>query len=42
MSAQQFVPHPFFEIGQKYGFYDSQIKIEDWLIPIEYKGLRDS
>jgi len=31
-----------FEIGQKYGFYDSQIKIEDWLIPIEYKGLRDS
>ena len=31
-----------FEIGYKYGFYDTPIKIEDYLIPIEYTTLRES
>ena len=31
-----------FEIGYKNGFYDSQVKIQDYLIPTEYKELRSS
>lgn len=31
-----------FEIGYKHGFYDAPVKIEDYLIPTEYKELRDS
>ncbi len=31
-----------FEIGYKYGFYDTPVKIEDYLIPTEYKELRNS
>jgi len=31
-----------FEIGYKNGFYDAEVKIEDFMIPIEYKNLRDS
>jgi len=31
-----------FEIGYKHGFYDSLIKVEDYLIPKEYKELRNS
>jgi len=31
-----------FEIGYKHGFYDSPIKAEDFMIPIEYKELRHS
>lgn len=31
-----------FEIGYKHGFYDSPVKIEDFMIPIEYKQLRNS
>ncbi|MCD6433117.1 MAG: succinate--CoA ligase [Sulfurimonas sp.] len=31
-----------FEIGYKNGFYDKLVKIEDYLIPTEYKGLRNS
>lgn len=31
-----------FEIGYKYGFYDSLIKVEDFMIPTEYKELRYS
>jgi 1,4-dihydroxy-6-naphthoate synthase len=31
-----------FEIGYKYGFYDSLIKAEDFTIPVEYKNLRNS
>ena len=29
-----------FEIGYKHGFYDTLVKIEDYLIPTEYKDLR--
>jgi len=29
-----------FEIGYKFGFYDAEIKIEDYLIPSEYEELR--
>ena len=31
-----------FEIGYKHGFYDTLIKTEDYLIPTEYKELRES
>ncbi len=31
-----------FEIGYKYGFYDSLVKVEDFIIPVEYKELRYS
>lgn len=31
-----------FEIGYKHGFYDSPIKVEDFMIPAEYKSLRNS
>ncbi|MEO1953522.1 MAG: MqnA/MqnD/SBP family protein [Campylobacterales bacterium] len=31
-----------FEIGYKNGFYDEPVKIEDYLIPIEYKEIRNS
>ena len=31
-----------FEIGYKHGFYDTEVKIEDYLIPTEYKDLRNS
>ena len=31
-----------FEIGYNHGFYDSLVKIEDYLIPTEYKELRYS
>jgi 1,4-dihydroxy-6-naphthoate synthase len=31
-----------FEIGYKNGFYDSLVKIEDFLIPTEYDALRNS
>jgi len=31
-----------FEIGFKHGFYDTLVKIEDYLIPTEYKELRNS
>nr|WP_321267405.1 MqnA/MqnD/SBP family protein [uncultured Sulfurimonas sp.] len=31
-----------FELGYKHGFYDSQVKIEDYLIPTEYKEIRNS
>lgn len=31
-----------FEIGYKHGFYDSEVKIEDYVIPAEYKELRNS
>jgi len=31
-----------FEIGYEHGFYDKAVKIEDYLIPTEYKELRNS
>lgn len=31
-----------FEIGYKHGFYDSHVKVQDYLIPTEYKELRES
>ena len=31
-----------FELGYKHGFYDTLIKAEDYLIPTEYKELRNS
>jgi len=31
-----------FEIGYKHGFYDSPVAIEDFMIPTEYKELRNS
>jgi 1,4-dihydroxy-6-naphthoate synthase len=31
-----------FEIGYKHGFYDTLVKIEDYLIPTEYTELRNS
>ena len=31
-----------FEIGYKYGFYDSLVKVQDFMIPTEYKELRNS
>lgn len=31
-----------FEIGYKHGFYDAPIKAEDFMIPAEYKELRNS
>jgi len=31
-----------FELGYKHGFYDSEVKIKDYLIPTEYKELRNS
>ena len=31
-----------FELGHEHGFYDSEVKIEDFLIPTEYKELRNS
>jgi 1,4-dihydroxy-6-naphthoate synthase len=31
-----------FEIGYKHGFYDTLVKTEDYLIPTEYKELRES
>lgn len=31
-----------FEIGYKHGFYDSLIRVEDFMIPTEYKELRNS
>lgn len=31
-----------FEIGYTHGFYDSPVKIEDFMIPTEYKELRNS
>ncbi|MDH4944776.1 MqnA/MqnD/SBP family protein [Sulfurimonas sp. C5] len=31
-----------FEIGYKHGFYDTLVKVEDYLIPTEYKELRYS
>ena len=31
-----------FEIGYKHGFYDTLVKVEDFMIPTEYRELRDS
>ena len=31
-----------FEIGYKHGFYDTLVKVEDFMIPTEYKELRNS
>ena len=31
-----------FELGYKHGFYDTPVTIEDYLIPTEYKDLRNS
>ena len=31
-----------FELGFKHGFYDSKVIVEDFMIPTEYKELRDS
>jgi 1,4-dihydroxy-6-naphthoate synthase len=31
-----------FEIGYKHGFYDSLVKVQDFMIPTEYKELRNS
>ncbi|QOY54583.1 succinate--CoA ligase [Candidatus Sulfurimonas marisnigri] len=31
-----------FEIGYKHGFYDSLVKVEDFMIPAEYKEIRNS
>jgi len=31
-----------FEIGYKHGFYDTQVNIEEYLIPIKYSKLRNS
>lgn len=31
-----------FELGFKHGFYDSLIKVEDFMIPTEYKEIRNS
>jgi len=31
-----------YEIGYKNGFYDTEVKVEDYLIPTEYKELRNS
>jgi len=31
-----------FELGYKHGFYDTPVKIEDYLIPTEYVGLRNT
>ncbi|MCW8895406.1 MAG: succinate--CoA ligase [Sulfurimonas sp.] len=31
-----------FEIGYKHGFYDTLVKVEDFMIPTQYKQLRDS
>ena len=31
-----------FEIGYKNGFYDAEVKVEDFMIPTEYKDLRNS
>jgi len=31
-----------FEIGYKHGFYDTLVNVEDFMIPTEYKELRDS
>ena len=31
-----------YELGFKHGFYDTQVKAEDYLIPREYKDLRNS
>ncbi len=31
-----------FELGFKHGFYDSEVKIQDFMIPTEYKELRNS
>jgi 1,4-dihydroxy-6-naphthoate synthase len=31
-----------FELGHKHGFYDEQVKIEDFIIPTEYKEIRNS
>ncbi len=31
-----------FEIGYKHGFYEAEVKIEDYLIPTEYSALRNS
>ena len=31
-----------YELGYKHGFYDKEIKIQDYMIPLEYEELRDS
>jgi len=31
-----------FELGHKHGFYDSEVKVEDFMIPTEYKEIRNS
>ncbi|MFK5882590.1 MAG: succinate--CoA ligase [Sulfurospirillum sp.] len=31
-----------FELGYKHGFYDAKLEVEDYLIPTEYKELRES
>ena len=31
-----------FEIGYKHGFYDTLVKVEDFMIPTQYKEQRDS
>ena len=31
-----------FEIGYKHGFYDAQVNVQDFMIPTEYKELRNS
>ncbi|TKI68601.1 succinate--CoA ligase [Sulfurimonas crateris] len=31
-----------FEIGYKHGFYDTEVKAQDFMIPTEYKDLRNS
>lgn len=31
-----------FELGYKHGFYDSQVNVKDFMIPTEYKELRNS
>ena len=34
--------YKLFEIGYKNGFYDAEVKAQDFMIPTEYKNLRDS
>ena len=41
-SIQYEAINKLFEIGYKHGFYDTLVKIEDYLIPTEYKELRHS
>lgn len=43
MDKQQYAAiDKLFEIGYNNGFYDAPVKIEDYLIPLEYEDLRNS